>query len=422
MKHDAILLYLLVLGSLVLAGCAQAATAVPATQSAPATAIPTATVAATPMPVPTANPAPTATAASAASLVGRYLLPGPTNWLDLSPDGYDYRPDNYGTYTVNSDQITFVDVYGCTRPGVYKWSLRGDTLRFDKVEEPCAMRWRWLLGDLTWQPSLPYVQVEWLTHGQGFSSTAVDAQGNTYAVSGDAKTVTKYGPDGKLLATLGGLGTGDGQFVNPGGAAVDGEGNLYVADLGSVRIEKFDASGKYLTSFEPQTNPGPLGVAVDAQGNVYVALHGLQDHYVEKWSTDGKLLATWGSTGGGDGQFTSTGQDSGPAGIAVGAEGQVYVTDPDANRVQEFDANGKFLRSLTGNGAHSFQYPFSLGVDPAGTLYVQNGDGELFAFDATDEPSGLWGAPAGASVRFDAAGNLFMLIGGDVAKITLPQP
>jgi sugar lactone lactonase YvrE len=426
MKHLTQLFAIFVLSSLLLAGCAQAATAVPSTQSAPATAAATATLAATPMPAPTAGPpptaAPTATAAGAASLVGHYLMPGPINWLDLSPDGHDYRPDGYGTYTVSGNQMTFVDARDCAEPGVYQWSLQADTLRFDKVEEPCATRGQSLLGNLTRLPALPYVQPEWLTHDQAFSSTAVDAQGNTYAASGDAKTITKYSPAGKLLATLGGPGTEDGQFVSMGGAAVDGQGNLYVADLGGVHIEKFDASGKYLTSFKPQAEPGPLGVAVDKQGNVYVALHGLQDHYVEKWSPDGKLLATWGNTGSGDGQFTATDQDSGPRGIAVGAQGHVYVTDPDANRVQEFDGDGKFLRSLTGNGDHQFLYPFSLGVDPGGTLYVQNDDGELFAFDATGKPAGLWRAPAGASVRFDAAGDLFMLIGGDIAKITLPQP
>jgi hypothetical protein len=315
MKRHACLFYLLALGSLVLAACGQAAV-VPPSQAA--TAPVTATAAPPQATSPAVTPVPTAPAADASGLVGRYVLPAdPSRQLDLSPDGWAYRPDNYGTYTVTGDQITFVDVYDCTEPGVYRWSLDGDMLKLERVEDPCGWRWNFSLGLLAKQPAAPYVEVEWLTHGLGFSTTAVDAQGNTYAVSQDSKTVTKLGPDGTVLATLGGPGTGDGQFVTPGGVAVDSLGNLYAADLGGVRIEKFDVSGEYMTSFKPQASPGPLGVAVDAQDNVYVALNGPQDHYVEKWSPEGTLLATWGSNGSGDGQFSAEQQGSGPRGIAA---------------------------------------------------------------------------------------------------------
>jgi streptogramin lyase len=419
MKRKACLFYLLVLGSLILAACGRVAV-LPPTQSA------TTPVTATAVPPQAASPAvtpvPTAPAADASGLVGHYVLPAdPSRQLDLAPDGWAYRPDNYGTYTVTGDQITFIDVYDCTQPGVYRWSLDGTTLKLEKVEDPCAWRWTFSLGLLAKQPAVPYVEVEWLTHGRGFSTSAVDAQGNTYAVSQDSKTVTKLGPDGESLATLGGPGTGDGQFVTPGGVVVDSLGNLYAADLGGVRIEKFDAAGKYLTSFKPQASPGPLGVAVDKQDNVYVALNGPQDHYVEKWSPDGKLLATWGSNGSGEDQFSAEGQGSGPRGIAVDAEGNVYVTDPDNNRVQKFDADGTFLLSLTGDGDHELLWPFSVGIDLAGTLFVVDGTGQLFAFDAAGKPVGFWRAPLGASVRFDALGNMFMLIAGDMVKITLPQ-
>jgi sugar lactone lactonase YvrE len=409
MKRRTYLLYLLLLGSLLLAACGQAAVAPTS---------PAATVQAT---SPAATAVPTAPAAGASGLVGRYVLPDdPFRQLDLAPDGWVYWPDNYGTYSVVGDQITFVNVYDCTEPGVYRWSLDGATLKLEKVEDVCTWRWNFTLGLLAKQPAAPYVEVEWLTHGQGFSTSAVDAQGNTYAVSQDSKTLTKLSPDGTVLATLGGPGTGEGQFVTPGGAAVDSLGALYAADLGGVRIEKFDASGEYVTSFKPQASPGPLGVAVDRQDNVYVTLNGPQDHFVEKWSPEGTLLTTWGTNGSGDGQFSAETAGSGPRGIAVDAEGNVWVTDPENNRVQKFDANGTFLLSLSGDGAHDFLWPFSVGIDGRGTLFVVDGAGQLFSFDGEGTPAGFWLAPLGASVRFDGQGNLFMLMAGDLAKITLP--
>jgi hypothetical protein len=78
---------------------------------------------------------------------------------------------------VAGDQITFVDLYDCTQPGVYQWSLDGATLKPQKVKDPCGGKWNYSLGLLARQPAVPYVQVEWLAHGQGFSTSAVDAQG-----------------------------------------------------------------------------------------------------------------------------------------------------------------------------------------------------------------------------------------------------
>jgi len=51
-----------------------------------------------------------------------------------------------------------------------------------------------------------------------------------------------------------------------------------------------------------------------------------------------KTLATWGTKGNGDGQFDD------PTSLVVDrAAGKVYVADPRNQRIQVFDANGKFL-------------------------------------------------------------------------------
>ena len=408
---------------LVLAACGQAASPAAATLPALA-ALPSPLPAPTDTQAPPASPtASTAPAAGASALAGRYYFADdPTRLFDLAPGGSAYWPDNYGTYTVSGNQVTFVDVWDCTKPGVYEWSLDGTTLKLKAVKDPCAMRHNHTFSWLAKQPSVPYVVVKRLTHGQEFSSFAVDKLGNLYATKQSTQTIEKYGPDGTLLATLGGPGTGDGLFVSLGADAADSQGNLYVADLGDARVEKFDASGKYVTSLKLQCVPGPLGVAVDRQDNVYVALNGHQDHYVEKWSADGKQLATWGSNGTGDGQFSAEGPGSGPRGITVDLQGNVYVTDPDNNRVQKFDANGQFLLSLMGNQNRGFAWPFGVSVDGTGHLYVLDGAGQLFEYDAVGTPLGLWLAPWASSARLDAAGSVFMIVAGDPAKIELPKP
>ena len=57
-----------------------------------------------------------------------------------------------------------------------------------------------------------------------------------------------------------------------------------------------------------------------------------------KFSPDGQVLASWGSEGTGDGQFT------GVSSVALDSRtNKVYVADPINSRIQVFDSNGKFL-------------------------------------------------------------------------------
>jgi hypothetical protein len=371
---------------------------------------------------------PMAPAGDVSALAGRYLVGGaPTNAVDLFPDGTAYWFDNYGRYTVSGDQVTFVDVWDCSLPGVYQWKLDGTALHLTVINDACgsSLSRQDLLDGKTLirQPEQPFAQIDWMRIDDEGSGLAVDAQGNSYLVSSDRFRVTKFSPDGLPLMAFGGSGTGDGQFQGMGGAFVDGQGNIYVVDSGGVRVEKFDASGKYLTSFKLQGVTNPRGVAVDGQGNVYVSLHGHQaDHYVEKWSSDGKLLLTFGSNGTGDGQFSAVGPDGGPLGMNVDPQGNVYVTDPDNNRVQKFDTNSKYLLSLTGSADHKFVTPFGVAIDGAGNVYVTDETKTLYEFDPAGKLLGTWVMPFPDAVRIDPAGNVHLLIAGELAKVSLPRP
>jgi DNA-binding beta-propeller fold protein YncE len=67
---------------------------------------------------------------------------------------------------------------------------------------------------------------------------------------------------------------------------------------------------------------------VDASGRIYVACDG--DASIHVVASDGTPVCAWGSAGSGDGQFGSLG------GLAVGASGNVYVSDFGNNRVEKF--------------------------------------------------------------------------------------
>jgi tripartite motif-containing protein 71 len=86
---------------------------------------------------------------------------------------------------------------------------------------------------------------------------------------------------------VGGPGSGDGQFISPGGVAADGSGNVYVADSGNDRIQRFDASGTFLTTWGSAGSGNgqfhfPEGVATDGSGNLYVA--DSTNHRIQKFA------------------------------------------------------------------------------------------------------------------------------------------
>ena len=58
---------------------------------------------------------------------------------------------------------------------------------------------------------------------------------------------------------------------------------------------------------------------------------------VLKFDAQGNFLQKWGVAGRGNGQFSN------PAGIAIDGSGNVYVVDSKNNRVEKFDAKGKYL-------------------------------------------------------------------------------
>lgn len=178
------------------------------------------------------------------------------------------------------------------------------------------------------------------------------------------------------VLTWGQQGSGPGQFNDPRSLAVDATGNVYVADSNNHRIQKFDSEGKLLMEWgrqgaETAQFQEPWGVAVDKQGNVYVA--DTWNHRVEKFDAQGKFLLEWGAfadtKGAPDGQ---PGTFWGPRSIAVDSKGNVYVTDTGNKRVEVFTPDGTFVRQFgqAGLAEGQFQEPVGIAIDANDNVYV----------------------------------------------------
>ena len=83
--------------------------------------------------------------------------------------------------------------------------------------------------------------------------------------------------------------------------------------------------------------------------------------YVQKFDNNGKFLMKWGGQGKDDGQFNHA------TGIAVDAQGDVFVADYNNQRVQKFNPQGEFISAWTmASDLNSTGTPEGIAVDDRG--------------------------------------------------------
>lgn len=189
-----------------------------------------------------------------------------------------------------------------------------------------------------------------LPEGMNFgpcSAVAVRANGNILVFNRSEHALMEFNPHGMYLKTM-----CRGIFDNPHGLKLDAQGNIWATDTAAHIVVKMNPQGRiqmvlgvkgratdwhqagHLRCFNE-----PNDIAFGPKGEVYITQgHGKGESRVMKFDGDGNFLLTWGGEGKGEGQFNQ------PHAVLVDPKGQVIIADRSNQRLQVFDADGKYLR------------------------------------------------------------------------------
>ncbi|AWH31814.1 NHL repeat-containing protein [Stenotrophomonas sp. SAU14A_NAIMI4_8] len=218
------------------------------------------------------------------------------------------------------------------------------------------------------------------------------AQGAVYFTdAGDNNRIRRWWPDGRVQTVAGqGEGRVDGpalqaSFHTPSGIAADAQGNLYVADTGNHAIRRISADGQVTTLAGGEQGyadgpaaqarfDGPMGIAVDAQGQVFVA--DTWNDRIRVIGTDGQVRTLAGGDRpgftdaiGGEARFDT------PVALAFDAHGALLVADLFNNAVRRVGGDGTVSTVVSSGGV--MNAPLSLATTHDGVLYVGDLDGRV---------------------------------------------
>ena len=223
------------------------------------------------------------------------------------------------------------------------------------------------------------------------SAVATDSDDRVYVAHRGKRPILVFDRDGKFLRSW-----GDDHVKTAHGLRVDSKDNVWVTDMGNHLVMKFDGKGKLLLSLGTKGKRGdgpnqfnrPTDVAVAPTGEFYVS-DGYGNARVMKFSGDGKLLKSWGKKGTGEGEFHL------PHAICLDAKGRVYVGDRENDRVQVFDAEGKFLAQWKDSGA-----PFGLFLAKDRMLVADDRANWINVLDLKGKVIGRFGEKGTAAGQF----------------------
>jgi DNA-binding beta-propeller fold protein YncE len=223
------------------------------------------------------------------------------------------------------------------------------------------------------------------------------------------KRVQVFDLGGTAIFKFGKEGKGDGEFMFPYGITGDKEGNVYVADLYNAKISIHDKKGNFISNFKEKDQkvksikaPGAIRIY-----NEQLYVPDIEQGKVFVFNLQGEKLLEIGQMGTKEGEFRA------PNAVTVDKEGNIYVCDTGNQRVQVFDKEGKYLRSINGSenntGSSVLVNPRGIAIDARGFLYVVNNlTHYVYGFDTEGKKVFEFGGMGDQNEQFYLPNGLFV--------------
>jgi DNA-binding beta-propeller fold protein YncE len=242
---------------------------------------------------------------------------------------------------------------------------------------------------------------------------ATDSQDRVFVFNRGQHPVIVFDRDGNFLQAW-----GEGQFVRPHGIWIGLDDTLYLTDDQDHTVRRFTPDGELLQTLGTSGQPSDTGIeGIDYRTikqaaspfnlptNLALAADGsmyVSDGYgnsrVHRFAPDGELLLSWGEPGSEPGQFNL------PHGIGVDGEGRVFVADRENSRIQIFSPDGEFIDEWT-----DVVRPCEVFIDRNEAVYVAELGRRAGMFPWMTPDSA---ASGGRVSIFDRNGNLLARFGG----------
>ena len=257
------------------------------------------------------------------------------------------------------------------------------------------------------------------------SGVACDSADRVYLfIRRPVAQVMVFDPAGRLLTQWGG-----GRFVEPHGIWIGPRDELYLADTLAHVVTRWTTDGRLLQSWGTPNEPGPPGkpfnrptrAVVAPEGEMYVS-DGYGQARVHRFGADGQLKASWGEEGSGPGQFAL------PHDIWVDPRDRVIICDREENhRIQFFDREGRYLSEWPALGM-----PMQVFVRDD-VLYLAEGHQRISIRTLDGEVLAQWGSQGPAPEQFtdfphsiwvDSRGDIYVsevIAENKIQKYTLVQ-
>ena len=234
------------------------------------------------------------------------------------------------------------------------------------------------------------------------ASVAFDSKGHLFVLTRGQPSLYEFDNNGKFIRSF-----GEGLFTRSHGLKIDKDGNIWATDVGAHTVMKISPQGQVLLTLGTKGQRGawdastqllnePNDIAIGRTGDLFVVQGhtpgAMGDPRVLKFDKNGKFIKSWGGKGKEPGKFDVA------HGIAIDAKGLLWVTDRENQRIQVFDADGKFIRELKYAGL-----PCSLDIGSQ-YIYMVNGfAGQVLRMDLDGKVLAATGKPGKGIGEFGEA-------------------